>query len=384
MLRIVYAFTLIICLWGCGNRPLAGVKKFLSAEDEAVVELMESIKKNPTDRSLLNMLPDTYQRAMDSRAAMKGYVMRDNPAGDRWVTWRRQLEASQAITDLVVAFPQASAVIKNPVQFRDEISNSRQMAASEYYQEAENLLNSRNRQDALKAIGLITKSEREVPGYRDVNNLKREAENLATQYVVVNPVDYNNYGWNYWGLQQDYLQWQMLRDLNNRSYRYTRFVSENEVRSLRVQPEKVVDMRFAQLMVSNPYTERNNLERVREIPNPARPPAGGGEVKPAFITVKANFTMIKRYINGDAILQCRIYDVATGRNILMDQFPGHYNWVLESASYSGDQRALTESDIRLLGNQFDRFPSREEVGQKLIADAYALLVRRIEQGVNFN
>ncbi len=384
MIRFVFAWLLIGCLVGCGNRPLAGVKKFLSAEDEAVVELLESIKKNPTDKSLLNMLPGTYQRAMDSRTAMKGYVLQDNPPGDRWITWRRQLEASQAITDLVMAFPQASAAIKNPVQFRDEISNARQMAASEYYEQAKNLLTNGNRQDALRAMGLLTKADREIPGYRNLSVLKREAEKLATQYVVVNPVDYYSFGWNYWGLQQDYLQWQMLRDLNNRSYGYTRFVTENEARSMQVRPDKVVDMRFSQLMVSNPYTERNNFERVREIPNPARPPAGGGQVKPATITVKVRVTVFRRYINGDAILQCRIYDVQTGRNILMDQFPGRYNWVLESASYTGDQRALTDADLRLLSNRFDRFPTREEVGKQLIEEAYGQLVRRIEQGVNFN
>jgi hypothetical protein len=58
--------------------------------------------------------------------------------------------------------------------------------------------------------------------------------------------------------------------------------------------------------------------------------------------------------------------------------------VFESASYNGDQRALTDEDLRLVNNRFDRYPTREEVGQKLINDAYGALVRRIEQGVNFD
>jgi hypothetical protein len=89
-------------------------------------------------------------------------------------------------------------------------------------------------------------------------------------------------------------------------------------------------------------------------------------------------------VTGEADLECRIYDVPTGRNILYDHFPGRYNWVFESASYNGDQRALTDEDLRLVNNRFDRYPTREEVGQKLINDAYGALVRRIEQGVNFD
>lgn len=103
-----------------------------------------------------------------------------------------------------------------------------------------------------------------------------------------------------------------------------------------------------------------------------------------YITIKATVTVTKRLVNGDADLECRMYDVATGRNVLYDHFPGRYNWVFESATYNGDSRALTNEDLRLINNRFDHYPTREEVGQKLINDAYGALVRRIEQGVNFD
>jgi hypothetical protein len=285
----------------------------------------------------------------------------------------------------VLAFPPASAVIRNPVQFRDAISEARQLAAEEYYNLAMELLRHNDRRDARAAIDLFNKATREVPNYRDINTQLRRAEEMATLYVVVNPVDYYNFGWNYWGFQNDWLQWEMINDLNRRSFRQTRFMSEQEARGRRITPERVVDMRFRRLMVSNPFTDRHTFQREKTIvtPDPRSADTARNTTR-GSVVVRATVTVTKRYINGDADLETRIYDVPTGRNILYDNFPGRYNWVFESATFTGDSRALTDEDIRLLNNRFDRYPTREEVGQQLIRDCYGVLVRRIEQGVNFD
>jgi len=387
MIKNLLGILTLTLLFACGNKIVPNSsKQFLSAEDEAVLELLLDIKKNPNDQSLLNMLPSMYDRAMQSRSAMEGYVLRDNPPGDRWVLWRRQLEASQSITDAILAIPKASAMIQNPVHFRDQISEARVNAAEEYYQKGIDLLQNENRLDARLALEAFQKAKREMPDYKDLNNLIRKAEELSTLFVVVNPVDYYGFGWNYWGFQNDYLQYQMLRDLNNRSYKLTRFLTEQEARGMQIRPERVVDMRFARLQVSNPYTERNSYQREKQIPVPNPKKDSLGRPLPSIetITVKATITYTKRHINGDADLECRIYDISSGRNILYDHFPGRYNWVYETASFNGDQRALTDEDLRILNNRFDNYPTREEVGQKLINDAYNDLIRRIEQGVNFD
>jgi hypothetical protein len=372
--------------FSCGQKLVPNnVVKFLSAEDEAVLEVLAGLKKNPNDKNLLDILPATYQRAMDSRIAMKGYVLRDNPPGDRWVYWRKQLEASQSITDAVLAFPVASATIKNPVQFREQISEARQSAAEEYYNAAMDLLRHNDRRDARTAIDLFNKATREVANYRDINTQMRRAEAMATLYVVVNPVNYNDFGWNYWGYQNDWLQWEMINDLNRRSFRLTRFMSEMEARGQRITPERVVDMRFRRLMVTNPFTDRHTFQREKTIVTPdPRSSQDTSRNNRKTEVVRATVTITKRYINGDADLETRIYDVPTGRNILFDNFPGRYNWVFESATFSGDSRALTDEDMRLINNRFDRYPTREEVGQRLIQDCYGALIRRIEQGVNFD
>ncbi|MCU0396042.1 MAG: hypothetical protein MUF29_09030, partial [Chitinophagaceae bacterium] len=366
----------LLLVLGCSVSK-APVKKFLSAEDEAVLELLDQLRKTPDDKTVLNLLPEYYSRAMNSRAAMKDYVLRDNPAGDRWVLWRRQLEASQSITDAVMSFPPAAALITQPVYFTRDIADARNQAAAEYYDLGLEYLSYNNRPYAEKALTAFQNARREVPGYKDTDRLIAEAEALSQLVVLVNPVDYYQFGWNYWGLNNDYLQWQMIQDLNRRSYRRTVFVTEQEARARRLHAERVVDMRFVYLNVSNPHTERRSYTRSQVITPQPRP---GTTTRPGSQTVTATVTVTRRYIDGRGDLECRIYDVPTGSNILYDRFPGRYNWVMETATYTGDSRALTDEDWRLINNRFNQVPTRQDVAQKVIEDSYQLLLRRIEQG----
>lgn len=379
---ILLASFLIAC--SVSNAP---TKKFLSAEDEAVLELLDQVKKSPTDKTLQHLLPQYYFRAMDSRAGMKNYVLRDNPAGDRWVLWRRQLEASQSITDAIMAVPAAAAQITNPVYFGNQIADARNMAAQEYYDLGLEYLGYNNRVYAEKALSAFRSAQRELPGFRNIDQMIAKAEELSKLVVVVNPVDYYRYGWNYWGYNRDYLQWQMVQDLNRRSYRNISFFSDSEVRTRGLQPEKVVDMRFTHLNVTNPYTEKRSYTRSKEVPVVQRPPTrpGSGASTPTTTTqtVYATVMVTKRFINGTGDLECRIYDIPSGSNILFDRFPGSYNWTFENATYSGDSRALTEDDWRLINNRFNQYPTRQDVAQRVIDDSYHTLLNRIQQGVSF-
>jgi hypothetical protein len=140
-------------------------------------------------------------------------------------------------------------------------------------------------------------------------------------------------------------------------------------------------MRFQRMMISNPYTEKRQYQRTAQITDPGTPTRPS--TKPVT-TVTATVYVTRRYINGDAELECRIYDVPTGRDILYDRFPGRYSWVMETATFTGDQRALTAEDQRLINNHFSQYPNREDIARQLIRDCYDPLLNRIKQGVNFD
>ena len=221
-----------------------------------------------------------------------------------------------------------------------------------------------------------------VPGYRDVSQLMREAEQMAQMVVVVNPVDYYNYGWNYWGLNNDYLQWQMVNDLNRRSYRNVQFYTTADINRSRLHPEQIIDLRFVRLNVFSPSQNRYQYERTASVPvnSGSRPDS----TRPAYKEVKATVFITSRLIRGEADLVCSIYDQVQRRTIFSDHFPGRYQWEQKSARYSGDSRALRAEDWAIINGSSMPDPSRNDIARRLIEDSYSRLIERIRQAVDFN
>ncbi len=366
---------------GTACSPAKQHNKYLTAEDEAVMELLDAIKRNPNDKELLSAFPDRYAQSMDSRERNKEYVLRDNPPGDRWALWSKQLEASAYITQEVMKVPQAAALIRLPRFYTAEIEEAKSNAASEYYNQGLEYLMYNNRPYAQQALDMFQKANKIKPGYLDVARKIEEATLLSQMVVMVNPVDYYNYGWNHWGLNNDYLQWQMVNDLNRQSWRNVRFYTPEDVRRLRLHPERIVELRFMRLDVYSPFQERNQYERTAMVPV-----AGGSRpdsTKPAMQQVRATVYITRRTIRGEADLFCNVYDQVVNRSVFTDHFPGRYQWEERTASFTGDRRALTDEDLRLLNNRFSSDPTRNDIARKLIEDSYQRLISRIQQAVNF-
>ena len=361
--------------------PAAQHKKYLSAEDEAVMELLESIRKNPSDQNLIKQLPALYEQSMNSREQMKSYVLRDNAPGDRWALWARQLEASQYITDAIMKVPAAASVIVAPRYYTIELQDAKSQAAKEYYDIGLEYLYYNNRPYAQKALGMFQEANKMVPGYLDVQERIREATFLSQLVVLVNSVDYYNYGWNYWGLSNDYLQWQMVNDLNRRSYRNVKFYTNEDISRLRLHPEQIIDLRFMRLNVYSPAQNRYQYERTATIPSTGGRP---DSTRPANREVKATVFVTSRIVRGDADLMCTVFDQVQRRTVFSEHFPGRYQWEQKTARYTGDSRALRAEDWALINGSNMPDPSRNDIARKLIEDSYAQLINRIAQVVDFN
>ncbi|MBO9571541.1 MAG: hypothetical protein J7497_04950, partial [Chitinophagaceae bacterium] len=198
--------------------------------------------------------------------------------------------------------------------------------------------------------------------------------------VVVSPVNYYRNSWSYWGFQEDYLQQQMVHDLNAGSYRDVRFFTDRDASLRRIQADRYVEMNFTDLFVGTLAIDRYTVKRSTQVQTgttksiPAQP-----VYQTVYATVYVNRSIMQSY----ATLECRIYDITSNRNILFDRFPDRYTWEEKAATYSGDSRALTQEDWAMIRNQNNRPPSRNEIANRLVRDCYGLLLSRIKNGVNF-
>ena len=381
MYNLLKQFLLVctIIIYGCSST--SHIENRYTADDKTVFDLLERLKKNGNDAEAARLLPDAYKQSAEVRKAMNSNTYNNMSAGDRWMEIANQLLVAEKMYTQIKSIPAASKVIPDPWSPTIKIQEAKQKAAEEYYTEGTQYMTYNNRAYAKKAYDMFVKANIAYPNFRDVNSRISIAKELSTIKVLIRPVNYNNFGWSYWGFQNDYLQYKMVRDLNNSSFSDVRFYTDADVSAQRIQTDKVVTLNFNDLFVGTIYNDNKTINRSKQIQvgeTRSVPP------QPIYENVKATVYITRRVLQSHASLECRIYDWNSGNNILFDRFPDTYTWTQESARYTGDKRALEQSDWNLINNPPNgNTPTRNEIVQRLIDNCYNSLLSRIRNGVKF-
>lgn len=372
---------LLVTVYFLSCSPGNHLKKFYTAEDKTVFDLVEKLQKNAADKESLGLLPQAYTIALDKRKQLSEANFNTLPPGDRYQQLAKEYGVMQQMYEKINAVPAAKKIVTNLWDPSVQILTANNNAAKEYYNQGLEYMNYDNRQSARSAYDYFSKANKLVPGYQDVKNLMQEASERATIKVVVQNVRYYNQNYNYWGYQNDWLQQQIITDLNNQSFRDVRFYSEWDANSYRIRADRLVNLNFTELYVGQFFNKRFNINRSKDVQIGTTKDVPG---KPIYKTIYATVNVNQRYMQSRATLECRIYDEVTGNNLLYDRFPSNDDWKVETATYTGDKDALTQEDWNKINNRGDlQMPTRNEVADRLIRRSYNLLLSRIKAGVQF-
>lgn len=381
MKRFYFLFLLPVFLFGCS--PTQSINKRYTPDDKAVAELIQRIKKNNKDEEAARLLPELYWKTTEARMHTGTEKFPNMIGGDQWMEVAKELAVSQLFYNEITQHSTLSKLIPDPWNPAKKIQEAKQQAAEEYYSLGIQYMSYNNRPYAQKAYDMFSKADKAFPGYRDVGSWLNQAKELATIKVIVRPVNYYNIGWQQWGFDNDFLQYRMVRDLNNTSaYQHVRFYTDRDAAADRIRADKVVELNFNDLFIGPVAQNSNTLQRSKQIQTgqtASIPP------KPVYETVKATVFITRKILQSRATLDCRIYDWATGNIILSDRFPDNYSWRHEYATYSGDRRALEPADWNLINSSPGmNAPSRTDLAARLINNCYNQLLSRIRSGVTFN
>ncbi len=376
--QLAFLFSLLFLI-SCSSSK--NVENKLTPEERSIYDLVEKIKSNPSDKELAAELNTAYYSVIQNNQALSIQNYTDGSLGDRWMKIGNEYSKLQGLYEAINAVPAAKKAVPKVVDYTDMVNSSRQNAAAEYYNSGLQYLNYNNRTYAKKAVDMFEKSDKAVKGYQNVNVLLAQSRDLSTLKVIIQAVDYHNHGWNYWGFQNDWLQQRMVQDLNAMSFNETRFYSEWEASSKRIQADRYVSMRLNDLYISNLNTVTNSYNRTAQVETGAVtksiPP------QKVYKTVHATIIITRKTMMGRAELECRIYSVNSGYSHFSDRFPGNYTWESVTATYTGDYKALTPEDRQLINNPSQPNPGRTQIAEKIINDSYFMLLNRIKSGVSF-
>ncbi len=384
MKRILPVLLFSVLLGACGSS-----KSYLerSDEDKALQDAVKKLNKNPSDDEARSALPVLYGSILKThQARIKSYETGSDIS--RWDKIINEYEYLQAAYNSIVNSNPAFRLV-TPENFSTQLLEVKEKAAEDYYVMAETYLQRSGREDAKKAYSYFKKTERYIPGYKDVKSKMHQAYENAIVDVVINPVQDNSFFFNSgWGnagydYSNEYFQRTLVRDLayendnNNRNYA-ARFYSDWEARRENIQPDWLVDLRLRNMDIPQPTNY--NYRRSRSADVQVGTDTSG---KPVYKKVYANLNITRMSFTARAEMDVMIRDVISSRTISNRSFREDYRWEEERATYTGDRRALTSQDWQMINNNNIYAPRREEILNELYRKIYPQVLNNIKYTVQW-
>lgn len=346
-----------------------------SDTDKALQDAVKRLNKNSDDENATEALPILYksikQKRLDKIQALQS--LNDLGKWDKIITEYRGLQNAY---DAIIESPAAYKLVKvESYELKlQEISKS---AAEEHYVYAQALLSKPGRENALKAYATFGKVIKYVPGYKDCSEKMQQAYEKALVNVVVYPVEdnsyFNNNGWGDYGsnYNNEYFQQRLLRELSTDKISFAKYYADWELRRSNIIPDWSIDLRLRNMDIPRPtnnYTSRRVSKQIQTGTDTSG--------RPTYTNVYATLNITRSSFTARADMEMNIRDLKNGGNISYRTFREDYRWEQETATYTGDRRALSQRDWDLVNARLT-MPRREDVVNELYRKIYPQVLNGI-------
>lgn len=371
MRRIITLSTVLVSLLifsACSSS-----RKAASGPDKDLYSAIKAIEKSNNTEARKD-LPMLYEQAVQRHEnEIAAYKMSQDP--ERWVKIIAELEALQNIYGAINASP-ATAKLVSAQSYTAAINDARESGAAEFYGKGVEYLQSDDRDDARMAYKAFQVVNRIYPNYKDASILLKKAKEKGTLDVVINMVESRGYMYAGGSFAADNFQRNLVRDLGGNygnGSSGARFYTDWEVRSKKINPDWAVDLNWSNLYIShirsNSYT-RNVSKEIQS----GKDTSG----RPIYQTVTATLHITQTNINAQGDMEYHITDLSDEGSIEWNRVPAYLNTVIETATYTGDSRALSTYDWNIVNNRRYSYMNESDIIDALYNEVYTQLRNRIE------
>jgi hypothetical protein len=326
--------------------------------DKALYSALDDLRKKPENATAASILPQAYNEAVTKYQNSIAAAKYGTPTEQKLDIIYRDYRALQKMYDAIAATPAAFGHV-TARNYTAELSAAAEDAADYRYNAGRELLQRGDRFSAQKAYESFSASAGYVPGFKDVEDRKAEAYDLAVANVIVDKFDQRFGNFN---INGNYFQTDIVHTLNNiGNSHYYKFYSTNEPRAREVRVDQYMDINvydiwFGQL-ASNSYSyevSKEITEKDDQDPKITRK-----------FTVSAHINVTRRIKDCRAMMDYRITDAATRRMVASDRIPAQYTWEKLTGNYTGDSRALGDKDWAVVRGAYNNQPGYEELYREL-------------------
>jgi hypothetical protein len=264
----------------------------------------------------------------------------------------------QNLYSTIHQYPEAARLIKAK-DYSESVETYRDKAADVHIEKAQKWMQDGTKESYREAYKEYVSAVSYRPDDFELRKQRDTAYDHAIVKVILNPIQ-NLGGYQYGSSYQlQNFQKDIVRTLSyNMNNQFVKFYSEYEAGSKNVQPDQIMELNLSRISIGQPNDTKTSREVskqvvVKEIV------LKEDSVKKEYATVKANITTTKRTLLSQGDLFITVRDTK-GRTIWNDRFTGQHSWETQFTSYTGDERALSDTDKTALNQTSNSTPPTED------------------------
>ena len=349
-------------------------KSFQKGDYADAIELgVKKLQKDPYDGETKDIVQSSYNYAVNE-GENQIRILSNSKDDDRYEKIYQEYFRLQDLYQTIHAYPVPARLIKTKdyseflETYRDKIVEVHTVRANDLAREG----TKQAYRDAYKELSIALRYR---PNDYDLKRRTDSVYNDALTKVLVVPMQ--NGGYQYASSQQmQTFQSNILQTLSsNMGNQFVKFYSEWDARNNNIQPDQTLELNLSRIAIGQPYDNRNTKDVSKEVVIKETVYKPDSVIK-QYGTVRAKITSIQRTLVSEGDLSIAIRD-PKGTVVWSDRFTGQYNWKTEFATYTGDERALSDSDKSSLNSGEPLNPSQETIMKKLFSQIQSDLSNRL-------
>ncbi|MBL0743618.1 hypothetical protein [Chryseolinea lacunae] len=341
----------------------------------AVMKSVSRLRQNPDHSKSLETLKSAYPLAVEYFEGEANNQIASNSAF-KWKNAIQSYDQINALYEAIRQCPGCKKVVPSPKNYYAEIGPLKEKAADESYNAGIDALMKGNRMEARKAFFNFSDAQTFVPGYKDVIEYLAKAKFEATLKVVIEqipvPARYNLSG----GFFQDKVEEFLHNNYPEQSFIQFYTPEEAKIANLPAA-DQIMRIQFDDFAVGNTLM-REKEETVTRDSVKVGETKVNGKVIPVYNTVKAKLTTYRKELSSNGLLSMVVVDAKTNGVLTHRKFSGEYVWVSQWARFNGDERALTDEQLRICKLREQQPPNPQDLFLEFTKPIYNQLIPSVK------
>lgn len=336
-------------------------KKALEQGDyyKSVIQAVNRLRQKPDHEKSISTLKEAYPLAL---SYYQGLISQEKSSNYLY-KWDRIISYMYTINNLnseITRCPACKKIITNPYLYTNELTDAKNNAAQVYYDEAERLLKTGNRNDAKTAYFQYDKANSYVPNFKDSQEKMTEAEWIATLKVSFQGIPVNTktmmVSSNFF---IDNVQSYLVNEFARKQF--FKLYLPSELKANNIHPDHLIEVAFEMVTIS-PIRRGEKEIIVKSKDSVLIKEVVINQVKtPIYDIVNAKMHIYQKSILTKAVGVVKIVDAYSGTVLLHEKFPGEFEWINEWGKFNGDERALSPSDWTIIKNKEVIPPEKQDL-----------------------